>query len=56
MLVHDKKMKDPWCLATSRADLTAGQVVKLFQTGYVRHYALFFLAGVVTILFYLAWL
>jgi len=35
------------------ADFT-GQVVKLFQTGYVRHYALLFLAGVVAILFYLA--
>jgi NADH-quinone oxidoreductase subunit L len=33
-----------------------GQVIKLFQTGYVRHYALLFLAGVVAILFYLAWL
>ncbi|HEX5045345.1 MAG TPA: NADH-quinone oxidoreductase subunit L [Candidatus Polarisedimenticolaceae bacterium] len=32
----------------------AGQVIKLFQTGYVRHYALLFLAGVVAILFYLA--
>jgi NADH-quinone oxidoreductase subunit L len=32
----------------------AGQVVKLFQTGYVRNYALFFLAGVVFILVYLA--
>jgi NADH-quinone oxidoreductase subunit L len=32
----------------------AGQVVKLFQTGYVRNYALLFLAGVVFILFYLA--
>jgi NADH-quinone oxidoreductase subunit L len=35
------------------ADFT-GQVVKLFQTGYVRHYALLFLVGVVAILFYLA--
>ena len=35
------------------ADFT-GQVVKLFQTGYVRHYALLFLAGVVAVLFYLA--
>jgi NADH-quinone oxidoreductase subunit L len=35
------------------ADVT-GQVVKLFQTGYVRNYALLFLAGVVFILFYLA--
>ena len=34
------------------ADFT-GQVVKLFQTGYVRHYALLFLAGVVAILLYL---
>jgi len=31
-----------------------GQIVKLFQTGYVRNYALLFLAGVVAILFYLA--
>jgi hypothetical protein len=31
-----------------------GQIVKLFQTGYVRNYALFFLLGVVAILFYLA--
>ena len=35
------------------ADL-AGQLVKLFQTGYVRNYALMFLSGVVFILFYLA--
>lgn len=28
--VHDKAMKDPWCLATSRADLTAPQVVTLY--------------------------
>jgi NADH-quinone oxidoreductase subunit L len=35
------------------ADFT-GQVIKLFQTGYVRHYALLFLAGVVAILCYLA--
>ena len=32
----------------------AGQVVKLAQTGYVRNYALLFLAGVVFILVYLA--
>jgi len=31
-----------------------GQVVKLFQTGYVRNYALMFLLGVVGILFYLS--
>jgi NADH-quinone oxidoreductase subunit L len=35
------------------ADIT-GQIVKLFQTGLVRNYALFFLVGVVAILFYLA--
>ena len=35
------------------ADMT-GQVIKLFQTGYVRNYALVFLGGVVLILFYLA--
>lgn len=29
-LAHMKKMKDPWCLATSRKDLTAAQVVKLY--------------------------
>ena len=34
------------------AELT-GQVIKLFQTGYVRNYALTFLLGVVAILFYL---
>jgi Transposase DDE domain len=28
--VHAKDMKDPWCLATSRADLSATQVVKLY--------------------------
>ena len=31
-----------------------GQLLKLFQTGYVRNYALLFLIGVVTILVYLA--
>lgn len=30
VLVHAKNMKDPWCLATSRTDLTAAQVVKLY--------------------------
>ena len=34
-------------------DIT-GQLMKLFQTGYVRNYALLFLGGVVVILFYLA--
>jgi len=31
-----------------------GQLVKLFQTGYVRNYALLFLMGVVAILVYFA--
>jgi NADH-quinone oxidoreductase subunit L len=35
------------------ADIT-GQILKLFQTGYVRNYALLFLMGVVAILAYLA--
>jgi NADH-quinone oxidoreductase subunit L len=35
------------------ADVT-GQLLKLFQTGYVRNYALLFLLGVVAILLYLA--
>ncbi len=35
------------------ADMT-GQLVKLFQTGYVRNYALMFLLGTVVVLFYLA--
>jgi hypothetical protein len=30
VLVHDKNMKDPWCLATSRSDLTAAEVTKLY--------------------------
>ncbi|XXT15470.1 transposase [Sorangium sp. So ce429] len=30
VLAHDKRMKEPWCLATSRADLTGSQVVKLY--------------------------
>lgn len=30
VLVHDKRMKDPWCLATSRSDLNARDVVKLY--------------------------
>jgi hypothetical protein len=30
VFAHDKRMKEPWCLATSRADLTARQVVKLY--------------------------
>ena len=34
------------------ADIS-GQVIKLFQTGFVRNYALMFLLGVVAILYYL---
>ena len=30
VLVHDKRMKDAWCLATSRADLGAAAVTKLY--------------------------
>jgi hypothetical protein len=30
VVVHSKKMKNPWCLATSRDDLTASQLVKLY--------------------------
>lgn len=30
VLAHAKNMKAPWCLATSRTDLTASQVVKLY--------------------------
>lgn len=29
-LVHDKKMKEPWCLATTRTDLSAKEVVTLY--------------------------
>jgi len=30
VIVHDKKMKEPWCLATSRRDDTARAIVKLY--------------------------
>ena len=30
VLTHDKRMKEAWCLATSRVDLTASQVTKLY--------------------------
>jgi len=30
VLVHARGMKEPWCLATSRADFTASQVVKRY--------------------------
>jgi hypothetical protein len=31
VLVHDKRMKESWCLATSRSDLVATQIVKLYS-------------------------
>lgn len=30
VLVHDKRMKDAWCLATSRKDKTASEIVKWY--------------------------
>lgn len=30
VVVHDRKMKDCWCLATSRADLGAAEIVKFY--------------------------
>jgi hypothetical protein len=30
VFAHDKRMKDTWCLATSRADLTAAQIVNWY--------------------------
>ena len=30
VLIHDRKMKDSWCLATSRTDLTSRQVTDLY--------------------------
>lgn len=30
VVVHDRRMKDAWCIATSRKDLTADQVAKLY--------------------------
>lgn len=30
VLIHDKKMADSWCLATSRTDLTSRQVIDLY--------------------------
>jgi len=30
VLVHDKRMKESWCIATSREDLTASEVVRLY--------------------------
>jgi hypothetical protein len=31
VLAHDKRMKDAWCLATSRVDLGAAQITKLYS-------------------------
>jgi hypothetical protein len=30
VVVHDKRMKDPWCLATNRSDLNAAAIVALY--------------------------
>lgn len=30
VVVHDRRMKDAWCIATSRSDLSADQVAKLY--------------------------
>jgi hypothetical protein len=30
VVVHDKRMKEPWCLATSRTDVSAADVIKLY--------------------------
>ena len=31
VVVHDRKMKESWCLATSRSDLNAAEVVKQYS-------------------------
>ena len=58
-LSHWSAMFDRWIVdgfvsATGVTADLSGQVIKLFQTGYVRNYALLFLAGVVIVLSYLA--
>lgn len=30
VLVHDKRMKDPWCLASSRSELNTREIIKLY--------------------------
>ena len=30
VVVHDKRMKEPWCLATNRSDLKAAEIVQLY--------------------------
>jgi len=49
----DRWVVDGLVNATGITADIAGQVVKLFQTGLVRNYALMFLLGVIAILFYL---
>jgi NADH-quinone oxidoreductase subunit L len=49
----DKWIVDGVVNATGVAADISGQVIKLFQTGMVRNYALMFLLGVVAILYYL---
>jgi NADH-quinone oxidoreductase subunit L len=50
----DRFVIDGLVNATAIAADVTGQILKLFQTGYVRNYALVFLMGVVAILVYLA--
>jgi NADH-quinone oxidoreductase subunit L len=49
----DQRVVDGLVNASGIVTELAGQVIKLFQTGLVRNYALTFLLGVVAILFYL---
>ena len=49
----DRWVVDGLVNATGVTAEITGQVIKLFQTGLVRNYALMFLLGVVAILFYL---
>ena len=47
----------PYVLAAEHSGTVTdvvGQIVKLFQTGYVRNYALLILIGVVAVMWYLA--
>ena len=49
----DRWIVDGLVNATGVIASVSGQVIKLFQTGLVRNYALLFLLGVVAILYYL---
>jgi NADH-quinone oxidoreductase subunit L len=49
----DRRIVDGLVNATGIVTELAGQLLKLFQTGLVRNYAMMFLLGVVAILFYL---